>query len=56
MIGGLAKVVQDIPPFVIADGQPARIMEQELNSSEEVEHLLRFLRNAERGICRGAKD
>ena len=95
--GGLAKVVQDIPPFVIADGQPARIiglnsvglaragiseetrrelkkgfrllyrsglnlgqaiesMEQELNSSEEVEHLLRFLRNAERGICRGAKD
>ena len=97
MIGGLAKVVQDIPPFVIADGQPARIiglnsvglaragmseetrrelkkafrilyrsglnlaeaiemMEQDLNSTEEVEHLLRFLRNAERGICRGAKD
>lgn len=26
MIGGLAKVVQDVPPFVIADGQPARII------------------------------
>ena len=26
MIGGLAKVVQDIPPFVIADGQPARVI------------------------------
>ena len=32
------------------------MMEQDLNSTEEVEHLLRFLRNAERGICRGAKD
>ena len=31
-------------------------MEQELESSEEVEHLLRFLRNVERGICRGRKD
>ena len=97
MIGGLAKVVQDIPPYVIADGQPARViglnsvglsragmsdevrrelkkafrilyrsglnlkqaiseMEQELDSYEEVEHLLRFLRNAERGIMRGTKD
>jgi len=37
-------------------GQAIESMEQELNSSEEVEHLLRFLRNAERGICRGAKD
>ena len=97
MIGGLAKVVQDIPPYVIADGQPARViglnsvglsragmsdevrrelkkafrilyrsglnlgqaiseMEQELDSYEEVEHLLRFLRDAERGIMRGTKD
>lgn len=31
-------------------------MEQELDSSEEVEHFLRFLRNADRGICRGTKD
>ena len=27
-------------------------MEQELSSSEPVEHLLRFLRNVERGIIR----
>lgn len=27
-------------------------MEQDLASTEEIEHLLRFLRNAERGICR----
>ena len=31
-------------------------MEQELTSSEEIEHLLRFLRNVERGICRNRKD
>lgn len=28
-------------------------MEEELNASEEMDHLIRFLRNAERGICRG---
>lgn len=27
-------------------------MEQDLDSSEEIEHFLRFLRNVERGICR----
>ncbi len=27
-------------------------MEQELDSCEEVEHFMRFLRNVERGICR----
>ena len=27
-------------------------MEQELNSSPEIEHLLRFLRNCDRGLCR----
>lgn len=27
-------------------------MDQELDASEEIEHLLRFLRNAQRGICR----
>ena len=31
-------------------------MEQELAASEEIEHLLRFLRNVERGICRNRKD
>lgn len=97
MIGGASKVVQDIPPFVIADGHPAKVrglnnvglsraglgeaarqnlkkaykilyrsglslaqaidvMEQELESSEEVEHFLRFLRNAERGIARSRRD
>lgn len=97
MIGGASKVVQDVPPFVIADGRPARVcglnsvgiaraglseetrrnlkkayrmlyrsgmklteaiamMEQELDSSEAVEHLLRFLRNVDRGICRSRKD
>ena len=93
MIGGATKLVQDVPPFVTVDGNPARVaglnsvgiaragvapnvrrdlkhayrilyksglalekaieaMEQELEMSEEVEHLLRFLRNVERGICR----
>lgn len=97
MIGGASKVVQDVPPFVIVDGHPAKVaglnnvgmaragigeiarrnlkkaykilfrsgltlaqaiavMEQELESCEEVEHFLRFLRNAERGICRGRRD
>ena len=97
MVGGATKVVQDIPPFVIVDGNPAKVaglnnvglsragmglgarrnlkkayrllyrsglslaqsiavMEQELESCEEVEHLLRFLRNAERGICRGRRE
>lgn len=97
MIGGLTKIVQDVPPFVIVDGNPAKVcglnnvglaragvsevakrnlkkayktlyrsnlslaqaiavMEQELDSCEEVEHFLRFLRNAERGICRGRRD
>lgn len=97
MVGGASKVVQDIPPFVIVDGHPAKVsglnnvgmsrsgvgpaarrnlkkayrilyrsglslaqavavMEQDLESCEEVEHLLRFLRNAERGICRGRRD
>lgn len=28
------------------------VIEQEVDSCEEVEHFLRFLRNAERGICR----
>lgn len=27
-------------------------MERQLSGTEEVEHILRFLRNAERGICR----
>ena len=30
-------------------------MEQELTATEEIEHLLRFLRNVERGICRNRR-
>ena len=97
MVGGMAKVVQDIPPYVIADGQPARViglnsvglsragiseevrrslkqafriiyrsgfslsraieeMEMQLDSSVEIENLLRFLRNADRGIMRTRRD
>lgn len=97
MVGGASKVVQDVPPFVIVDGHPARViglnnvgmsragisvearsnikkaykilyrsglslaqaieaMEQELESYPEVEHFMRFLRNVERGVCRGRRD
>lgn len=97
MVGGLTKITQDIPPFVIVDGNPAKVrglnnvgiaragvdetarrnlkkaykllyrsglslaqaiamMEQELESGEEIEHMMRFLRNAERGICRGHRE
>ena len=93
MIGGMARVTQDVPPFMICAGDPAfvsglnsvglsragmpveerselkkafRILyrsglplqeaistrEQELTSSEPMEHLMRFLRNVERGIIR----
>ncbi|HLV08972.1 MAG TPA: acyl-ACP--UDP-N-acetylglucosamine O-acyltransferase [Halanaerobiales bacterium] len=33
-------------------GQAIDKMDQELNAGEEIEHFLRFLRNAQRGICR----
>lgn len=97
MVGGLTKITQDIPPFVIVDGNPAKVrglnnvgiaragvdetarrnlkkaykllyrsglslaqaiamMEQELETGEEIEHMMRFLRNAERGICRGHRE
>lgn len=97
MIGGASKVVQDVVPYTIVDGHPAKVsglnsvgisragipidsrrnikkaykilyrsglslaqaiavIEQEVDSCSEVDHFLRFLRNAERGICRGRKD
>ncbi|MEN6412077.1 MAG: acyl-ACP--UDP-N-acetylglucosamine O-acyltransferase [Veillonellales bacterium] len=97
MVGGASKVVQDVPPYVIVDGHPAKVsglnnvglsragvsldarrtlkkaykilyrsglsldqaiavMEQELEACNEIEHFLRFLRNAERGICRGRRE
>lgn len=93
MVGACTKVVKDIPPFVMVDGNPAKVsginvvglrrnglspevrdeikkayrilyrcnliiaqaieqMEQELQASPEIDHFIRFLRNADRGICR----
>lgn len=93
MIGAFSKIVKDVPPFILVDGNPARVaginvvglrrngiepelrdeiktayrilyrsnlsveqaieqMEQRLQGSPEIDHFIRFLRNAERGICR----
>jgi UDP-N-acetylglucosamine acyltransferase len=93
MVGFLSKIVKDVPPFVLVDGNPAKVaginvvglrrndvssevrdeikkayrilyrsnltivkaveqMEQELQGSQEIDHFIRFLRNAERGILR----
>ncbi len=97
MVGGMSKLVQDVVPYTIVDGHPAKavglnivgisragiptesrqnikkaykilyrsglslaesiaVIEQEVDSCEEVEHFLRFLRNADRGICRERRD
>ena len=97
MVGGASKIVQDVVPYTIVDGHPAKVaglnsvgmaragialdsrrnikkaykllyrsslsltqaismIEQEVDSCSEVEHLLRFLRNAERGICRSRRE
>ena len=93
MVGGASKLVQDVVPYTIVDGRPAKavglntvgisragiapesrrrlkqayrilyrsglslpqaiaVIEQEIPACDEVDHILRFLRNAERGICR----
>jgi len=93
MVGACSKIVKDVPPFVLVDGNPAKVsginvvglrrngidpqirdeikkayrilyrssltvnraieqMEQELQGCEEIDHFIRFLRNAERGILR----
>ncbi len=93
MIGSNSKIVKDVPPFVLVDGNPAKVaginvvglrrngidpetrdeikrayrilyrmnlgiaqaieqMDQELKATPEIEHFIRFLRNADRGICR----
>jgi len=93
MIGGCSKVVQDVPPYMIADGNPAETrtinkvglerhgvseevqnalkqaykilfrsglsipnalakIEQELPSLPEVQHLVQFVRDSERGISK----
>ncbi len=97
MVGGMSKLVQDVVPYTIVDGHPAKVVglnsvgisragiplesrrnikkaykilyrsgltlteaisviEQEVDSCDEVEHFLRFLRNAERGICRERRE
>jgi UDP-N-acetylglucosamine acyltransferase len=97
MVGGMSRLTQDVVPYTIVNGQPAKVVglnsvgisragikiesrrnlkqaykilyrsglrmqqaiaviEQEVDSCEEVDHLLRFLRNAERGICRERRD
>ncbi len=97
MVGGMSKLTQDVVPYTIVDGQPAKVVglnavgisragiklearrnikkaykllyrsglslqqaiaviEQEVDSCEEVEHFLRFLRNTERGICRERRE
>ncbi|WP_196593079.1 acyl-ACP--UDP-N-acetylglucosamine O-acyltransferase [Pectinatus sottacetonis] len=97
MIGGASKLVQDVVPYTIVDGHPAKVsglnnvgisragisievrrnikkaykilyrsglslsqaievIEQDVDSCEEIEHFLRFLRNAERGICRSRRE
>jgi UDP-N-acetylglucosamine acyltransferase len=93
IIGGCAKVVQDVPPFMLVDGNPAEtrtinkiglerngVAEEaqnalkqaykilfrdgltipnalarigaELPASPELEHLVRFARSSERGLCK----
>ena len=93
MVGAHTKIVKDVPPFVLVDGNPAKVsginitglrrngidpevrdeikkayrilyrsnltinqsieqMEQELQGSPEIDHFIRFLRSAERGIQR----
>ena len=93
MVGGMSKLTQDVVPYTIVDGHPAKavglnsvgisragiplesrrrikqaykilyrsglslaqaiaVIEQEVDSCNEIEHFLRFLRDAERGICR----
>jgi UDP-N-acetylglucosamine acyltransferase len=92
-IGAHTKIVKDVPPFVLVDGNPPKVfginivglrrngvepevrdeikrayrilyrsnltieqsierMDQELQSGPEIDHFIRFLRNAERGILR----
>lgn len=55
IIGGCTKIVQDVPPFMIADGNPAEIrginqvgLERRGFSAEEI----RALREAYRFLCR----
>lgn len=93
IIGGCSKVTQDIPPYSLSDGRPARVyglnlvglkrhniskdvvedlkrafkiiffskltfshaiekVEKEIFPHREIAHLIEFIKNSERGICR----
>jgi len=93
IVGGCSKVIQDIPPFSMCDGHPARVrslnkvglersginkeakanlktafkilfnsgltvphalgrVEQELPVTPEITHLINFIKNSKRGVCR----
>lgn len=93
IIGGCSKVIQDVPPYSMCDGHPARVralnkvglervglskqakanlkhaftilfnsgltishavkrVEKELPSTPEVTHLIDFIKNSQRGVCR----
>ena len=94
IIGGCSKVVQDVPPYAMCDGNPAKIfginsiglrranfptekanllrkaykilfhsnlnrttaierVQQEMESSPELDYLLAFIQNAKRGVLNG---
>lgn len=93
IVGGCSKVIQDIPPYSLCDGHPARVrslnkiglertgisrearanlkhaftilfnsgltiahalkkVEEELPPTPEVTHLVNFIKNSQRGVCR----
>jgi UDP-N-acetylglucosamine acyltransferase len=92
IVGGCSKVVQDIPPYSMCDGDPSKVfgvniiglkrsqfsqsdisnlrkafkilfhsgliktnaiekIQQELEMSPEIEHLINFIKTSERGVC-----
>ena len=93
IVGGCSKVIQDIPPYSMCDGHPARVrslnkvgleragiskeakrqikhaftilfssgltvshalkkIEEEVSPTPEIAHLINFIENSQRGICR----
>src|SRR5881296_4279594 len=58
--GGCSKIVQDVPPFMIADGNPAEIRginlvgleRKNLPQTEEITEIIQFIEQSERGIIR----
>jgi UDP-N-acetylglucosamine acyltransferase len=93
IVGGCSKVIQDIPPYSMCDGHPARVralnkvgleraavskdarislkraftilfnsgltvthaikkVEEEVPAAPELTHLLNFIKNSQRGVCR----